>query len=283
MRPYRPAGATCSYFLICLAFICIVNAPGAASYAIPPSSIATTPNDDDRYSRGSVVQSSQQPIEPAPRIPLTSDDGFSATLSRRVLSGSNAPSSFGDVDVFYPESDALYSTGDALAPTAGTLTSTADTLTTTADTFTSTADTLTPIVDNLTPSANTLTPIVDTLSPTANDLPSAGDSPFSTENSLFSIEDNPLPAADSPLSTADTLSSTTDTPLSTADTHSLPEDHLSSSLDSVAPISSPASSVKNDYLVAQGYDEPRCEGVVLCCTGLRMLDGVLVENCEYCA
>lgn len=242
MRPCRPVGATCPYFLICLGITFVVSAPGAASYAIPPSSVATASNEDDRYSRGSVVQSSLQAVKPAPRIPLTADDGFFATLTRRFLSGSDPPSSLGDVGVFYPESDALLSTED------------------------------------------TLTPNAEILFPTADDLSSAEDGPMSTDDSLLSIEHGPLSVEDSSLSTANTLSPTTDILSSTAETHSsAEEDLLFSSPDSFPPPTSPASSGNNDYLVAQGFEEPHCEGVALCCTGKRILDGSLVEKCEYCA
>lgn len=115
----------------------------------------------------------------------------------------------------------------------------------------------------------------DSLSSTADTLFSAANTFPSTADNIFSNDGNSPSILDSLTSTANGLSSTADVIQSTAD---LP----SSSSYNVYPIDDPALG-KDGGLLLASYGEPHCGGgVALCCTGPRLLDGALVEHCDYC-
>lgn len=124
----------------------------------------------------------------------------------------------------------------------------------------------------------------DIFSSAADSLSSTADSLLSTANALSSTADNLFSNDGSSPSMLNKLASTANSLSSTADVINSTADLLSSSSYDIYQIDdSTLGKDSGGTLLASGYEEPHCNGgVALCCNGLRILDGALVEHCEYC-
>ena len=124
----------------------------------------------------------------------------------------------------------------------------------------------------------------NTMLASADILSSAPDSLSSNAGSLLSPEHSLSPTLPNLVSFGSTLpSSMLDSLSSTADTTNSNPDLLSSSSYDFHPIDNPASGKDDGSLIASVYEAPHCDdGVALCCSGLRILDGALVEHCSPC-